>query len=317
MMPSRALPSGPWEVLFQQALTVIDEIRQHGGVSDPFVTFGGGTVLMLRYDHRMSKDIDLFVPDPQSLGFVTPRLSDVADSLCDSQYVEANNYVKLQLPQGEIDFVASPNLLAPQHAFEVWNLFGHDVRVETAAEIVAKKMFHRGDKATARDLFDLAMVIEREPAALSQAQPFFYRHAGKFIEHVSAPSAGFIRQFMDIDARSYQPTFEHAASKALAYFDDMDRDLARSAEQARLFVGDKGYSVQAVDTERGNYVGKPLHTTAHHLVQDLGRATVAIHEKHRLPVEVSNPAHDVSLHLRYAHGAALSLSNSRSNGIER
>jgi len=54
------------------ALRIIEEIKKHG-TSDPFWTFGGGTVLMLRYQHRLSKDIDIFVPDPQYLGFVTPR----------------------------------------------------------------------------------------------------------------------------------------------------------------------------------------------------------------------------------------------------
>jgi hypothetical protein len=66
-----------WETLFSQALKLIGEIARHGR-DEPFWTFGGGTVLMLRYGHRFSKDIDIFVPDPQSLGFVTPRLSDVA-----------------------------------------------------------------------------------------------------------------------------------------------------------------------------------------------------------------------------------------------
>ena len=160
------LPQGIWQSLFQNALTVIDEIRLHGGVADPFFTFGGGTVLMLRYEHRMSKDIDIFVPDPQSLGYISPRLSDVAADLCNSQYVEAAGYVKLQLETGEIDFVAAPNLLPAAQAYESWQLFGRTIRVETAAEIVAKKMFHRGDKATARDLFDLALVIEREPESM-------------------------------------------------------------------------------------------------------------------------------------------------------
>ncbi len=31
---------------------------------------------------------------------------------------------------------------------------------------IAKKMYHRGDRVTARDLFDLALVIEREPLDL-------------------------------------------------------------------------------------------------------------------------------------------------------
>jgi uncharacterized protein (DUF1778 family) len=36
-------------------------------------------------------------------------------------------------------------------------------------------MCHRRDRATARDLFDLAMVVEREPDALAAAAPFLMR----------------------------------------------------------------------------------------------------------------------------------------------
>ncbi|MBY4897679.1 nucleotidyl transferase AbiEii/AbiGii toxin family protein [Cupriavidus sp. AU9028] len=74
------LPGGPWRVLFGHALRLLEQVETFGG-RKPFFTFGGGTVLMLRYNHRLSKDIDLFVPDPQYLGFVTPRLSDMADQL--------------------------------------------------------------------------------------------------------------------------------------------------------------------------------------------------------------------------------------------
>jgi len=64
---------------------------------------------MLRHQHRLSKDIDIFVPDPQYLGFVTPRLSDVAANVA-QDYVEAAGYVKLIRSEGEIDFVAAQNL---------------------------------------------------------------------------------------------------------------------------------------------------------------------------------------------------------------
>lgn len=60
-----SLPGGVWQKLLQHAFTLIDEISRHGGISNPTWTFGGGTVLMLRHQHRMSKDIDIFVPDPQ------------------------------------------------------------------------------------------------------------------------------------------------------------------------------------------------------------------------------------------------------------
>jgi predicted nucleotidyltransferase component of viral defense system len=54
--------------------------------------------------------------------------------------------------------------------------------VETAAEIVAKKLWHRGDRATARDLFDLALVIEREPQQLARAAPSLRRHRQAFLD---------------------------------------------------------------------------------------------------------------------------------------
>ena len=61
-----SLPGGVWQGLLQHAFVLVEEIAAHG-LKDPFWTFGGGTVLMLRYRHRMSKDIDIFVPDPQSI----------------------------------------------------------------------------------------------------------------------------------------------------------------------------------------------------------------------------------------------------------
>lgn len=51
----RRLQPGPWQGLLVHALHLTDEIRAHG-IDNPYWTFGGGTVLMLRYRHRRSKD---------------------------------------------------------------------------------------------------------------------------------------------------------------------------------------------------------------------------------------------------------------------
>ena len=56
---------GAWRTLFARAMQLIDELEQRTGHA-PFWTLGGGTVLMLRYRHRQSKDIDIFFPDPRS-----------------------------------------------------------------------------------------------------------------------------------------------------------------------------------------------------------------------------------------------------------
>ena len=211
------LPSGPWQALLAQTFLLIDEIERHG-ISQPFWTFGGGTVQMLRYGHRLSKDIDIFVPDPQYLGYVSPRLSDVAESVS-QDYVEGPGYIKLLRAEGEIDFVASPNLTEP--AFETWNLLGRTVRVETAAEIVAKKLWHRGDRATARDLFDLSLVIEREPHALRQAARFLTRHRAMFLEQLHARRAVLKAQFDAITSLDYQPSYEDSLARAEEFLNSL------------------------------------------------------------------------------------------------
>jgi len=209
-MKSKDLPDGPWKALFPRAMTLVDEIRRYGGIDEPFWTFGGGTVLMFRYRHRLSKDIDIFVPDPQYLGYVTPRLSDTAAELTHDYIESDNSFVKLQFEEGEVDFVASPNLL--DDAWELWNIDGQAVRVETAAEIVAKKLYHRGNRATARDLFDFALVIEREPEQLRRAEPFLLKYRDAFLSQIREPHPILREAFDGIDVLDYRPSYEHCVS---------------------------------------------------------------------------------------------------------
>jgi hypothetical protein len=206
-------------MLFPRALALIDQIRIHGGIAEPFWTLGGGTVLMLRYRHRLSKDIDIFVPNPQYLGYVTPRLSDTAASLTQDYTEQPGSFVKLQFEEGEIDFVAAPNLL--DHAWQTWSIGGGCVKVETAAEIIAKKMYHRGDRATARDLFDLAFVIERKPQQLVTAKPFLLRHREAFLNQIRRPHASLRAAFEAIATLDYSPSFDHCVVKAGEFLDSL------------------------------------------------------------------------------------------------
>ncbi len=211
------LPSGPWETLFPRALALVDDFVRYGGLQDPFWTFGGGTVLMFRYGHRLSKDIDIFVPDAQYLGYVTPRLSQTAADLTQDYTEMAASFVKLQFEEGEIDFVAAPNLL--ECAWDVWEIMGRQVKVEAAAEIIAKKMYHRGDRVAARDLFDLSLVIEREPEKLARAGPFLVRHREQFLAQIRNPGPGLLASFEAIAVLGYQPSFEHCVGVSAEFLD--------------------------------------------------------------------------------------------------
>lgn len=212
--PADLTKPGPWAQLFKAAISLTDHLATV--IERPIWTFGGGTVLMLRLNHRHSRDIDLFVPDPQYLGYVTPRLSDVAERLT-TDYVEAAEYVKLLMPTGEIDIVVGQPLT--DQPWEVVPYRGRDVRVETNAEIIAKKMFHRGNQAKARDLFDLCTVADLDPAAVDKAAPFFARHGHAFIDRLKDNAAYAEEEFTQIQRISYHRPFEECLMLAETIID--------------------------------------------------------------------------------------------------
>ncbi|WP_338912017.1 nucleotidyl transferase AbiEii/AbiGii toxin family protein [Mycetohabitans rhizoxinica] len=216
------LPEGPWQGLFRHTLTLIDEIRTHG-TANPFWTFGGGTVLMLRYGHRMSKDVDIFVPNPQYLGYVNPRISEAASDIT-ADYEEHAQFVKLILPEGEIDFVVSQSLTEP--SYDEWTLMNQPVKVETAAEIVAKKMWHRGDRPTARDLFDLSLVIEREPDSLMNAGEYLIRHRDTFLRLLKEHREFLASRFNDIQTLNYTPSVDYCIGLVSDFLQQIPGDIA-------------------------------------------------------------------------------------------
>lgn len=118
-------------------------------------------------------------------------------------------------PEGEIDFVATPNLT--ESPFEIWSINGQNIRVETAAEIVAKKLWHRGDRAAARDLFDRSLVIEQEPEALIKAAKFLLKNADLFISQIASRKTVLERQFAEIDILAYKPSYDEAAQRATTF----------------------------------------------------------------------------------------------------
>lgn len=128
-------------------------------------------------------------------------------------------FVKLQFEEGEADFVSAPNLL--DDAWDTWDIGGRAVKVETAAEIIAKKMYHRGDRVTARDLFDLALVIEREPLPLLTAKPFLLRHRSAFLAQIRQPHPSLRGGFDAIATLEYTPGFDHCVAVAGGFLDGL------------------------------------------------------------------------------------------------
>lgn len=210
---------GPWQQLFPQALELMQNLERK--VPGALWSFGGGTVLMLRIAHRQSKDIDLFVPDPQYLGYVTPRLSDVAESIT-NDYEENAEFVKLFLPAGEIDIVVGQPLT--DHPYEPIEYNGRTLCVETSAEIIAKKMWHRGDRAKARDLFDLCAVADAQPDQLQAAAPFMHRHGASFLQALIERETVLRAEFASIDTIGKPKSFDDCRAQAQALIEKCLQD---------------------------------------------------------------------------------------------
>lgn len=202
----------PWQVLLGQALVLLDAASESAGEPIEW-TFGGGTVLMLELHHRRSKDIDIFISDPQLLGFFSPRTNDAALAVT-PDYDEGPQFVKLLLEAGEIDVVVAVPLT--EGASSISPLLGRGILIERPAEIIAKKMWHRGDRARARDLFDLAAVAELAPAEIEHAEPYLARNAAEFLRQVDLRQAILRAEFDAIDRLDFARTFDEC------------RDIARS-----------------------------------------------------------------------------------------
>lgn len=193
-----------WETLFQRALVLIDSV-QKAGITLTDWTFGGGTALMRRYRHRFSKDIDIFIPDPQYLNYLSPHLNDTAEAMTGDYTLQAE-YLKLQFPEGEIDFVVSAPLT--QDPVSAETIFDREVMVETPVEIVAKKVWHRGDRFRARDIFDLALIAEKEPEALKSIAPILRDRKEVIMTRINISDANLRDDFANLEVLEYRRSYD-------------------------------------------------------------------------------------------------------------
>ena len=208
-------PLKVWETLFQHALAIIESVARSGYALEDW-SFGGGTVLMRRHHHRFSKDVDIFIPDPQYLNHLTPRLNNDAEMLT-THYIEQEGSLKLIFPEGEIDFVVSGALTPKPVNVEV--LFGREINVETTTEIIAKKVWHRGADFTARDIFDLAMVAELEPNALKEITPVLQSRKKVILDRIDKYGPDLRETFAALEVLEYRRSFDECveiARRALA-----------------------------------------------------------------------------------------------------
>lgn len=147
--------SSDWKRLFRIASGLIDQVNGNAPVIDHW-TLGGGTAMMLQIGHRESHDVDIFIQDPQLLGFLNPEIQDLNFETAPTEYGgDGSRFMKFSFQDiGEIDFIVAPALTGSPTIER--HVEGVRTLLETVPEIITKKIYFRGASITPRDIFDIA-----------------------------------------------------------------------------------------------------------------------------------------------------------------
>ena len=112
------------KILLNRAIKILD----YADIDISSWAIGGGTVLANYYNHRLSKDIDIFIDDMQLLNSLSPRFNDISENADD--YDEMANYISLAFPEGKIDFIVGSQLTDFKSQKQLF--LGHKVYLEDA-----------------------------------------------------------------------------------------------------------------------------------------------------------------------------------------
>jgi len=169
-----------WKGLLHIALGLIDTLSREVTWS-----FGGGTALAVHFNHRISYDIDIFMPNSDWVSDLAPNANPKTRALIgDRKYEFPGNYLKLRLDAGEIDFIVGSKRTS--EPTQPWDFEDQAVLIETPWEIGIKKLFYRPSNFKVRDIFDLAAIIEADREKLSSFLHLVAERLDKAIDRIDA-----------------------------------------------------------------------------------------------------------------------------------
>lgn len=189
-----------WRQLLDRMLRGLDELGRRGQPVPDWI-LGGGTALMIFTDHRLSKDIDVFIDDPQYLALLSPDTTDVwACPVWD----RAANYLKLKYPEGEIDFIVTAAISNLPALEQTVDLDGSRpfIRLDAPAEIALKKLHYRATMLKARDVFDIAVINATSGDTLSAHLHEVADKKSDLLRRLDGMKEGYLRdELAELDIR--------------------------------------------------------------------------------------------------------------------
>ncbi len=202
------------------------ELLAEKGLQD-VCALGGGTALSALYwGHRYSTDIDMFIhqkedvsklfrPNQWSPG-VTKQL--YALGYKDGDYKGHPVYAEISI-EGAFKmqyFSVNDRTEIPYVPVKLWDM---ELLAESVEEIIAKKIYYRADMANARDLFDIALAIHKNPNILDQLAIPFKKIETLFqtITLIEKSTALKEKYLLEIDQMNPHPKYKDIAVHTIAY----------------------------------------------------------------------------------------------------
>lgn len=176
--------------------------------------------MMLQIDHRESHDIDIFLPDPQLLGYLDPQKRDFRFEVRPTEYDgDGTKFLKLAFEDiGQIDFIVGPPLTpSPTNRRTIED---ETVDLENVPEIITKKIYHRGSNIRPRDIFDIAAAAET--------------HADPILEALRSHRDEVAKTLLTLDRLN--PDFVNAAIADMAIKDPYKSIAKTAIERAKTIL---------------------------------------------------------------------------------
>jgi len=205
---SNKWPTLSWQKLLHDAIYLLDGLRP-----PPSWSFGGGTALAVFYDHRISYDVDLFVKSADTLRDLSPGRNAATKALLDGrQFQFPGNYLKLEMAEGEIDFIVGSHHTC--NPTQPWVFEGREIAIETPWETAIRKIFYRSSTFKVRDVFDLAAVIENDGENLKSNLNEVEDRLDRLIDRLDALSATYEKSVVN-DVNPTDKGRPYASAKAI------------------------------------------------------------------------------------------------------
>ena len=138
-------------------------------------SLGGGTALAGYYwNHRYSTDIDIFIYGNENKTHLLKPLNWSENIKSKMNYIGFTGNFRHNDIYAEIIIDRDSKIQffdvvkKSKEPFCKANIWDKDIQIDTIEEIIAKKIYYRGDIGNSRDLFDIAIAVHENPIIFSK-----------------------------------------------------------------------------------------------------------------------------------------------------